>query len=234
MSVELWTTLGAPVSVTFRVVAVLLVCSSATAAPFQNLDFEQAVVSGPPGSTFPVAEALPHWTLDPVTGVVVYDQICLGQGCISVHDSGTTFSAPAFPSSGVPLEGAFSVVLQGPNFLATGPVYIEQVGDVTAGVIQLLFQAPVGGGTLEVSLNGTGISLTPVGTAGAATILRGDVSAFSGMTAALRISSSGPTEGGPPVVVDAVRFVPEPSTVLLLALGLVALTMRRRQPNQRP
>jgi hypothetical protein len=203
--------------------------SDASSAPFANLDFEDAVVPG---------DVLPDWSVNNLGPI--YDLVCLGSSCVSVHDTGS----PA------PLEGSFSVFLQGGTSGDSGALpligaSISQTGDVpgTAKSIRLLSTTGdilsdpiISSQNLRVSLDDTNIPLVALGTAGDLITVGGDIAAFAGTTAKLTISTATPEIDGPELWawLDAVSFssapVPEPSGLVIGALGVVILlqTARRR------
>lgn len=206
----------------------------AAAAPFANLDFEDA---NPPG------DVLPNWSVNNLGPI--FDLVCLGSSCVSVHDMG----APA------PLEGSFSVFLQGGTSGDSGELpligaSISQTGDVpnTAKSIRML--STTGGVSsdpltsfenLRVSLDGMNIPLITLETAGDLVTVGANIAAFAGTTAELTISTAVPEMDGPELWawVDAVSFsslpVPEPSGLVLGALGTTILlqTARRRSVTRR-
>jgi hypothetical protein len=196
----------------------------AHAAPFQNLDFEAAVLNGSPGDLLPIAEALPGWSGNNFApDGIVYDQVCVGQGCISIHDSESL--TPVTP----PLQGELSVILQGPNEDLLVALYIAQTGLVPSEARRLRFRA-LNHALSEplVYLGGVPIPLVEIPSSGPWQTLVGDVSAFAGTTAELRFATWETM-----LVLDAIAFVPEPGTAFLLAGGIAAAVGRRcaRRPS---
>lgn len=204
----------------------------AFAAPFANLDFEDATVPSDP---------LPSWSVNNLGPI--YNLACLGSSCVSVHDVGSILADPS-----VPIEGNFSVFLQGGTSGASGDLpligaAISQTGDVPAGAksIRLLstenegIDAVTGYENLRVSLDGSNIPLISLGTVGEVVTLGGNVAPFAGTTAELVISTVDPVIDGPELWawVDAVSFsteaIPEPSAGWLIGIAssLVYLGSRR-------
>ena len=88
---------------------------------------------------------------------------------------------------------------------------------------------------IRVSLNGVDIPLTVVGSVGNSDLVSGNVSAFAGTTALLRIASPFGEHVRLVSAFDAIQFIiPEPSTLALAAVGFVGLVawgFRRRKPS---
>ncbi len=103
--------------------------AQAPAAPFQNLDFESAVIGTPVNFELPASQALPDWTNDHFhTGYVAYDTVAVGSVAISVQDSRTPYGSGPYL---YPLQGQYSVMLQ--NGYGAGGIqdaWISQTGDV--------------------------------------------------------------------------------------------------------
>ncbi len=161
-----------------------------SAAPFQNLDFEDAVVTGAFDGSVPASEALPYWTHNNFAeDYLPYNIFCLAPGCISIHDSGSML-APAFP-----IEGEYSVLLQGGHTGVADPIMsISQLGDVPSNATAIRFLS-IEFDHLRVSLNGVTIPYVELFSIGDATMLEGNISAFAGTTAELKFESV-PGDGG--------------------------------------
>jgi hypothetical protein len=212
----------------------------ANAEPFDNLDFESAVIGTPVLFQLPAAEALPCWDNDHYqAGYVIYDTIATGSTAISVHDSRSTLMRP--------LQGLFSVTLQsGALHGSFQDAWISQTGDVPSDARSLTFESDfiTTGGSIVVSLNGIQIpmslySVGPVVNAnwGPVKTYIGDISAFAGQQDVTLRLEAVPPAGGQScnTDLDAIKFsmipAPEPSTLLLSAIGALitcAYRLRRR------
>ena len=202
-----------------------------SAAPFVNLDFEDAVVPG---------DLLPGWEVNNLGPS--YNIACLGSSCVSVHDAGSPSADPS-----IPLQGTYSVFLQAGTDGANGdppliPASITQTGDMPVGAktIELLstagpnFDPFISFENLVVAFDGNNIPLTNIGTVGNVVTLSGDVSPYAGMTGELLVGTLTPDDDGAELWawVDAVSItvVPEPTSVTtcLIAATFVGLAYRRR------
>jgi hypothetical protein len=207
--------------------------AQALAAPFQNLDFESAVIGTPVGPLVPASQALPYWTSGNYNpGYVLYDTMSAGSVAVSLHDYSSTFI--------LPLQGQYSVMLQNGLGGPTGSpedAWISQAGDVPSNAHSLMFSTDyIQGANLVVSLNGGPIpmslySVGPVINAanGPVETYIGDISAFAGQqdvtlrfeTVPILYPSFGEAD------LDAIQFstivVPEPSALILVGAGLLSL-----------
>ncbi len=100
---------------------------AAVAAPFQNLDFENANVYGTsPGSSIALSQALPYWTANTggtARNYASYDSIAMDGAAVSVQDGG----APQygwFPGMS-PLQGSYSLMLQCRNGSRAGVRFLQ-------------------------------------------------------------------------------------------------------------
>ncbi|MCK9684709.1 PEP-CTERM sorting domain-containing protein [Scleromatobacter humisilvae] len=222
-------------------VAAVLAClaTSAAAQAFVDLDFDAANVPLPPGSTsfMPWNEAAPGW---------------------SHSDGDSTSYVSWFPNAGYSQS---YVLLLSPFGSASGPygfglksgtfhedeprgpfVYAEisQTGRLGPQVttIELLSSSYL----FEVTLDGTGIAMQPVGLdptsptytedmMGYSGEWTGDVSAFAGQVVNLQITDLQTAPNPPGLAIDQIEFlpVPEPSTAALLGLGLLATVLAGRR-----
>lgn len=218
----------------------------ANAAPFQNLNFEQAVVviNDPIFGHLNWSQALPGWSPwsgSPDSATVFYGSGHLGTTQYIMLVDNNQFNQ-------VPIAGNYSLLTKGSMFADGGDAWISQVGDVpsTARAIELL----VSGDVPIVSMNGNPVNLIPVGTQNGAVRYAGGISVYAGSTATLRINypattwteetwdeeayiASGGLNAG---MIDNIQFstriVPEPSSCLLAGLGLsvlFGLAHRRRR-----
>ena len=195
------------------------------ASPFENLNFEDAVIGTPVDNQLPSSEALPSWSNGNYNpGYVLYDQSARTSVAVGVNDG-------LSPNEIVqPFEGKYSVALLDDQ--STG-AWISQTGDVPPDARSMLFSSDfIGGANLVVSLNGTPIPTSLYSTGpvinerfGPVKTYIGDVSAFAGQSDVVLRFEAVPT-GGPVWVaadLDAITFstVPEPSSLALVAIGAV-------------
>ncbi len=130
-----------------------------------------------------------------------------------------------------PLAGDFSLALVSGHFNrqdANSPwvnAYIEQQAVIPSGTRSFTMLAS---GNFEVTINSQPIPMTALGD----NLYAGDVSAFAGELASLRIINNA-TDTQDPVLVDNLSFtaqlVPEPSTAALVGLGALTLFFHRRR-----
>jgi hypothetical protein len=212
------------------------------AQSFQNLDFESANVSTPGGN--PIANAFPGWSglsHTPHFGsssTVYYDSPQMDEMFIGIFDQNG-----AYPS----LDG-YTAYLGGDldsSFVNYGSADIWQTGMIPANAKSIQFYSTISYGqampgyspTLTLSLNGTPVSFSAIGTFGPFTQYAADVSAYSGTSTTLEFDVSAtypyPTPAPDPsyqhwifgVGMDEVSFsptpAPEPAAFSLLSLGLV-------------
>ena len=190
---------------------------------FQNLDFEEAVIDGPP---YYVTDALPHWTANGVFDPeMAYNTICIDSVCVSIHDSSSIYF-------GGPIQGQYTVLLQA-GVDSNDPQYpmvdalIAQVGQLPGDAHSVMLQTDRWG-SVSVLLDDVEIPLTEVGRIGDVSTWTGDVSAFAGLTAELKIEGHAMVDSISfwPVLFNA-QLVPEPAACTLLALGCLVLLRRR-------
>jgi hypothetical protein len=205
------------------------VCVSAFGqGTFRNMDFESANLSGySPGSMVPITSAMPGWSGS--SAQVLYDDIFIGGGAISIFDS--------LNGGPPPLQGNYSAYLMGSpqGFPGPGPVTIDQTGLIPMGTRSLMVsmswqnQAPV------VAIGGEPITMIPVSTFPRYTLYAGDISSFAGQTATLSFTAPSPSGSPNPsfLELDNITFspiaVPEPSALALAGLGLAGVIILRRR-----
>lgn len=227
----------------------LLVLAQASFAQgtFQNLDFELAVISSPPVGYVPTdalnpissSSALPYWTVreDTTVCTAVWGSPGMDITFVSLDQQSANFLHSA-------LEGNYGVGLSANNVNPGGysSSSISQTGLIPSGMqsIQFLllnYNAPGNssvGDSFIVTLNGTRIPISAISISGYVVTMAGDVSAFAGTTAELRFTAdSFFSDYGLDSIVFSSQAVPEPSTISLAGLGLLALGCHQRRKVQR-
>jgi len=224
--------------------------AQASAAAFQNLDFESAVVgTAAPITLLPASQALPGWTSNNWdSGQVLYDGTAFDSVCTSLHD-GRGIGQPQPSRDFHPLQGAYSLMLQdgetAENVNVAVDAYVCQTGDIPGYARSLMFSTDMAYYVdhLQVSLGGTVIPmhLYSVGSVvnhpsgpwfGPVETFIGDISTVAGQQdVELRFTKlvqdpSNPYNHGF-ADIDAIQFstivVPEPSSLVLLAIGILSL-----------
>jgi hypothetical protein len=200
--------------------ALLLLCRSALAQGFVNLDFEDANNLGTPGSFNQISatDAFPGWTV--YARYIVYDDISLSGGSISICDSGPPFYFP-------PIQGTYFALL----FSANTPgdqlsISIGQTGQIPPSANSITFWGNDEG--MQITFNGQPLSFSSIGSTANYSIYGADISAFAGQTGQLLFTVP-PLTGSDNL--DNIQFssssVPEPSEFALIALGALLLGFRR-------
>ena len=192
---------------------------------FINLNFESPILPLTRDAEFmvPITNALPSWTGyigGSQVSRIAYNAIALDAAAISLHDPGS----PSF----IPLQGSYSVFLQGGRFSPFGAA-IGQTAQINPLANSLFFSAQFDNifPGPQVTFAGQSISYFEFSQANNYSVFAADISALAGQTGELRFSSGGS------VLLDGIRFsstvVPEPSTFALTGIGalLFAVFYRR-------
>ena len=139
----------------------LFLCRSGVAQGFVNLDFEDANVSGytSPGG-IPTSNAIPGWTAynsgSPQSGIG-YNLVSLAGSIVSLDDT----NAPSGNGPGgfglLPIQGSYSVLLEGPEPGLETSAAIGQTGIIPATAKSLIFWGNQNNGNLQVTFNGQNI-----------------------------------------------------------------------------
>ena len=221
-----------PALIALAVAVIICGPKMGVASPFQDLDFESAVIGTPVYGTLPAAQAMPGWASDgfsvydwpPYNGAsyVPYDTISTGGTIVSLEDG----LDPYFHFH--PIQGSYSALLQSGDPRYEPVAWISQTGDVPSNANSLMFSTDSAwASSLAASLNGTVIpmSLYSVGPVidsnlGPVETFIGDIRQFTGQgNVELRFTGSGG--------LDAIQFssiiVPEPSMLVLLSIGILSL-----------
>jgi hypothetical protein len=217
-------------------------CSVSGQGTFQNLNFEQAnpVSAGPPylAAYVTTASALPNWQVfygtTPVPAIII-DVPSIG---------GTSASLIGPPPNGNPIDGNYSVLLQGGVVDIGGvstpePALISQTGQISPGTESLLFKAvDLGPGPLDVEIGSQNISFTAVGAGPNYTLYGANISAWAGQTEELTFSA--PYSGGinnwelDDISFSPSSIVPEPDPLVLTGMGGLFFALYRRFKPKRP
>jgi hypothetical protein len=229
-------------------IAVFLACAAtgATAQPFQDLDFDSAIVpidsEGFPVSYMTWAQGAPGWG-HPAGDSTDY----IG----SLPNLGYSQTYVLLQSPYGAASGPYGLGMRSGNYIEGDPrsafveAFISQTGTLAANVTAVnLLASSVRFGLM---LNGTPIAMQAVGLDPDSPTYQedlleysgewtGDVSAFAGQTVDLKIIDLEWSPNAPLLIVDQIQFlppVPEPSTAALCALGLLGALLARRRAMPR-
>ena len=191
---------------------------SGGAAPFENLDFESALVPDCQwGGEVPISDGLPSWSGSPTGIFGLMDGILHNNATLG--DSALAIIGPSGWSSSV-INGLYSAMLIGG---ANGSAWIEQTGLVPLGTRSIIMmvkesqQDPSGFG---ISLNGTNIPMFLIQTSSTFSVWVGDVTPFEGYSSTLRITANaGGSLGVNPVIVDDIEFSPQALVLRIIGLN---------------
>jgi hypothetical protein len=208
----------------FLVAVSLTLLLNASAQSFQDLDFEQAVITPDPSSPYYpygvfASDAIPGWTavgfISPTD--ILYNDFSTGATSVSLFSPG--------------MDGSFSISLYGGVEGPAGGASISQTGLVPAGSASIRFIAkgsPIFAGPLLVSLSGQNIPITAISTGPNFTTYAGDVSAFAGQAELLAFTT--PQGINNAWSLDDIQFsvspVPEPGTLTLFVVCGLFLCLR--------
>jgi len=212
------------------VVAAIFISTKAFSQGFVNLNFEAANPSGysPGAGDLQTSVALPSWsayystsTTTNQANAIWYDTVSLGGAFIALCDTNASSLAP------VPLQGSYSLLLEGSGFSTPTAASIGQTGQIPLNSRSLIFFLSLNS-SLQVTFNGQLISLVQTGSTPNYDIMGGDISAFAGQTGQLLFTAVPNTGYG---LLDNIQFssspVPEPSELALAALGTLLFGFRR-------
>jgi hypothetical protein len=206
---------------------------------FVNLNFESAnlpVLSpGQQGGLVPVSAALPGWQA--FLGSSSQTEVWYNTATIS-SDAVVWIVGPNFQFWN-PIQGNFTVALRGGSG-GTGfvPASLSQTGLVPSTTKSLQAKIVAASEDFVFSLGGVTIPMHALSIGPDYTLYGGEVSAFAGQTAELRITApSIPSDPFYGFRLDSIVFspnqIPEPSTVGLFVLGALFLTWRWRRNRTR-
>lgn len=227
---------------TLVVAAECVTCGQGT---FQNLGFESASIVPIPGDPYgrvQFSPAFPGWTgyVGPAQATAaLYNSYFLGTSAISILNNGWPY-----PFGGV-IEGNYTVLLQAGVIEDPNPspadTTLLQTAIVPNTAQSLRFRAQQPGSlspaiSLEVTLGGEQLLLTPLGSGANYTLYGADIHMFASRTAELSFTVPSPPDRDITYVfLDSIQFsdqpVPEPGIFGLCALGVVMLgwrALRRR------
>jgi hypothetical protein len=202
----------------------LLVCRSAPAQGFINLNFESAKIIPTSPYSIDATNALPGWTVllggDQVS-LIAYNNPAVGGTSVSI-----------WATNGAQISGRCSVFLQGGFYYFNPPTAaISQTGLIPISSISLFFEAQPGPGALDVSLDGQNLNFFAVGTGANYTLYGADISAFAGQIETLEFSAQQDLDRYNGWTIDNIQFspspVPEPDVLGLSAMGGLFLAWRR-------
>jgi hypothetical protein len=173
-----------------RALVILLLsfaCGAVRAAPFVNLNFEQATV--PPGNqtTLPAGLAFPGWIArldETVLSSVRYNDIGVGQASVTLYDM------PNPSNTGIPVfEGKYGAILTG-SVSGTVSASLAQVGDVPIDTrsIRLLAEGFRGPPALTVNSQVIPLLRLSSGGLGQPALFGGEIDSFAGATVEVRFT----------------------------------------------
>jgi hypothetical protein len=212
------------------IVCFLLVLQKVYSQGFVNLNFESPILPfSPEFQTISANSALPGWSAyyissgaTNLTTVVAYNAVSAGGAVVGLCD--TNINNPSL----LPLQGSYSVLLQGSGFGTPTAASIGQTGQIPINALSLLFYQSLTVYGLQASFNGHVIPLIQTGATSRYAIMGGDISAFAGQTGQLLFSAL-PNAGN--ALLDNIQFssapIPEPSAFALVVLGGLLLGSRR-------
>ena len=193
---------------------------------FVNPDFEDAaiIITGGPGN-INANSAIPGWAANFGSGYpagdIYYNGVSLGGAIVALEDANASNGAP------LPIQGNYSIFLEGSTFGTPTTASIGQTGTIPIGKQSLTFYLGNAFVGLQVTFNGQPISYLVTGSTANYNIYAGDISAYAGQTGQLLFSTPANTAA----LLDNIQFtsspVPEPSTFALTALGGLLLGFRR-------
>jgi hypothetical protein len=205
---------------------------------FMNLNFENAsvVLAYPPSTGYIISSsALPGWTVysgppnNPTYGnlpIIGYNTLALDGGGAFLEDTNAPSSITPIGIGILPIQGTYSVLLQGSTLAAQATFSVGQTGTIPVAAQSLRFFASLGG-TVLVSFNGYNLPFSTIGTGPNYTILGADISAYAGETGQLLFTA--PVQNA--ALLDNIQFssspIPEPSTFGLFAMGVLFFGLRR-------
>ncbi|MGE3311644.1 MAG: hypothetical protein AB7O66_16885 [Limisphaerales bacterium] len=213
-----------------------LLVLSTTAAPFRNLDFEEANVSViTPGDWYmdSTENLIPGWTLS-LGGL---ERPWMLVGGTSNPGVPTAVLMDRMAGASQFIQGRYSI------YLATGydrpseprqyvHYSLTQTGDLPVSAQSLRFQERYGFEIFDVQINGLSLDVVRESPSGAWYAV--DVSAFSGQTISLEFRTAGGENfGSTSFLLDTIEFsptpvIPEPSAIGMVACGLGVLLLLRR------
>ena len=218
------------------IAVVLTICQQCHTQGFANLNFENAIIvsDDPPHFvTIYASNAIPSWSAytGPVgnptnsssvgASIIGYDSVSLGGAAVFLEDDKMVNGYN--PS---PIQGTYSVLLQGSIPAADGTASIGQTGTIPTTAQSLTFWGILGG-TLDVSFNGSDLAYSAIGSGTDYTIYAVDISAYAGQSGQLLFTSGVSSSA----LLDNIQFstnpVPEPSVLALTALGGLMIGFRR-------
>jgi hypothetical protein len=219
------------------IILILIMKQNAEAQSFVNLNFESADASGNSGGYVSTSAALPGWTAyygysgNPTalsTPIIGYDSVSLGGAVVFLEDANANSGFGPLP-----IQGNYSVLLQGSIPHAATSASIGQTGTVPISAQSLIFFGSLYGGSLQITFNGNNIPFSTVGNGANYTVYGADISSYAGQTGQLLFTA--PVYNN--ALLDNIQFssesVPEPTTFALAALGALLPGFHRWRNSSR-
>ena len=153
---------------------------------FMNLDFENPILPlSPVFNTVSAANAIPGWTAynsGSALNTIFYDTVSIGGSLVALEDANAPSGIPQ------PIEGNYSVLLDGPSPGLETSASIGQTGTIPTTAQSLTFIGNLFG-SLQVTFNGQNISFSAIGNGANYTIYGANIASYAGQTGQLLFTS---------------------------------------------